>query len=815
MPYINVVLPLAVNTAFTYFVTNEQLSQLQIGIRVVVPFGQRKLYTALVSEYDVPAPQVYEAKPVHDILDESPIVTKPQLQLWLWIADYYMCSVGEVFRAAMPSALLLASETIVSAFDTNPDTNALDDDEYLVYEAMQVKSSLTIAEVEKIIGKKVSFKKLQRLISSKVVKLEEEVKEVYKPKLVSYIRLAEAFQDKEALPLLLQELSRAEKQKMAVLAFFDTQKKTDKYISYKEFVSQERVSQSAVDSLITKGVFEKYYIETSRLSGNFSEGSSAISLSAAQAKAKQEITDAWTKSETVLLKGVTASGKTEVYMSIINDLLNTENQVLYLLPEIALTTQLVGRLRKQFGNKVAVYHSRLSINERVEVWKQILERKPEAQIVIGARSALLLPFSNLDCIVIDEEHEPTFKQQDPAPRYHARDAALVLARFAEAKVLLGSATPSLESTYNVKTTKYGYVELNERFALQPLPQVEIVDLKDKQKRKLMTGHFSDTLLEAIRETLEQKQQIILFQNRRGYSPITECITCGHVPHCNQCDVALTYHQSKNQLRCHYCGFSVPQPVSCYACKSQTLIHKGFGTEQIQNELQELFPNIRVLRMDQDSTSGKFAFEKIIDSFKNREAEILVGTQMVAKGLDFSAVTLVGIMDADSILYQSDFRANERTFQLFTQVAGRAGRSTNPGKVILQTYNPFHFVLKDFINNDYAAMVDRELQERQQFYYPPVFKLAKLTFKSKNFELTQVAGTWFANALKEHTRAQVLGPIEPAVGRIRNEYLQHLMVKYAKGAAEKDLKEKLRKIRSSFEAIAQFKSVRLIVNIDYY
>ncbi len=815
MPYINVLLPLAVGTPFTYEVTLDDSKLLQVGIRVVVPFGKRKLYTGIVSETNVQPPVAYEAKLISDILDEIPIVSKAQLQLWMWIADYYMCNLGEVYRASMPSALLLASETIVSSFETPPDVSQLDDDEYLIYEAMQVKSSLTITEIEKIIQKKVSFKKLQHLIATKVIKLEEEIKEVYKPKLVSYIRLATAFQKQESLPELLQELARAEKQKMALLAFFDTLKKSDKLITYKEFVSQERISQAAVDALITKGVFEKYQVEVSRISNHPTEKSQRIELSSAQAKAKEEIFKAWQKRDAVLLKGVTASGKTEVYMSIIADLLTNNNQVLYLLPEIALTTQLVGRLRKQFGNKVAVYHSRLSINERVEVWKQILSGKPEAQIIIGARSALLLPFAKLGCIVIDEEHEPTFKQQDPAPRYHARDAALVLAQFAKAKVLLGSATPSLESIYNVRLGKYGYVELNERYAMQPLPKVEVVDLKEKQKRKLMTGHFSDTLIEAIRKTLEDKQQIILFQNRRGYSPITECTTCGHVPHCTQCDVALTYHKSKNQLRCHYCGFSVPQPTSCYACKSQTLTHKGFGTEQIQKELLDLFPNIRTLRMDQDSTSGKFGFEKIIDSFKNREAEVLVGTQMVAKGLDFSDVTLVGILDADSILYQSDFRANERTFQLFTQVAGRAGRSSKEGKVILQTFNPHHFVLKDFIENNYDSMAMRELQERQNFFYPPQQKLIKLTFKGKNFEVTQIAAGWFATALKEHTQSQILGPIEPAVGRIRNEYLQNVMIKFSKGQAEKNIKNQLRKIRTSFEAVSQFKSVRLIINVDFY
>jgi primosomal protein N' (replication factor Y) len=486
-----------------------------------------------------------------------------------------------------------------------------------------------------------------------------------------------------------------------------------------------------------------------------------------------------------------------------------------LLPEIALTTQLVGRLRAYFGDKVAVFHSKYNNNERVEVWKQVLENSPKAQIVIGARSALFLPFYQLGFIIVDEEHEQTFKQVDPAPRYHARDAAIVLAHSHQAKVLLGSATPSLETYFNAQSEKYGLVEISERFGNVQMPVIELVDLKDKYFRKRMTGHFSDTLVDDITLALSLGEQVILFQNRRGYSPIIECMTCGNVPQCQQCDVSLTYHKHKNQLRCHYCGYSMAKPTNCHSCSSIDLTTKGFGTEQIEQELISIFPSAKTGRMDQDTTRGKFGFEKIIDSFKNREVDILVGTQMLAKGLDFDNVSLVGIMNADTMLYHPDFRAFERSFQMMTQVAGRAGRSEKQGKVIIQTYNPNHNTIQQVTNNDYFGMYKEQLYDRQIYKYPPYFRIIKVTLKHRDFDKLKEGAMWLYQVMSQNLNMPVLGPEEPAISRIRNEYIRTILIKIPQNTPIGSTKKTIQKILNSFEAVALYRAIKVTLNVDFY
>ena len=538
-------------------------------------------------------------------------------------------------------------------------------------------------------------------------------------------------------------------------------------------------------------------------------------LSEAQNKAFTEIQESFNSQEVTLLHGVTSSGKTEIYIKLIEEFLLQEKQVLYLLPEIALTTQLVSRLTAHFGNKVAVFHSKYNNNERVEVWLQSLEKSEKAQIIIGARSALFLPFNDLGLIIIDEEHEQTFKQSDPAPRYHARDAAIVLANFHQAKVLLGSATPSIETYFNTQNKKYGLVELTERFSKVQMPEVELVDLKDKYFRKQMQGHFSDTLVNQISDALALGEQIILFQNRRGYSPVLECLTCGHVPECPQCDVSLTYHKHKNQLRCHYCGYSMAKPTNCQACSSVDLITKGFGTEQIQQEVQALFPSIKVGRMDQDTTRGKFGFEKVIDSFKNREVDILVGTQMLAKGLDFDNVSLVGVMNADNMLYHPDFRAFERSFQMLMQVSGRAGRSEKRGKVIIQTYNPNHNTIQQVTNNDYFGMYQEQLYDRKIYFYPPYFRLIRITLKHRDFEKLKEGSMWLYQVMKQNLEIPVLGPEEPVISRIRNEYLRVILIKIPQKENLGLIKGRISKMLNSFEAVATYRSIKTIVNVDFY
>ena len=653
------------------------------------------------------------------------------------------------------------------------------------------------------------------MLDKNVIALDEEMIETYKPKLVKYVRLQPKYESNESLSQLLELLKAATKQKELVLQYFQLKAIDKNPILAKKLIDSAHSTPAVLKALVDKNVFETYYIQEDRV--NFSDNSKPkkLELSSAQQLAYEAINNNLKQNEVCLLHGVTSSGKTEIYTKIIEDYLDKGQQVLYLLPEIALTTQLVSRLSHYFGNKVAVFHSKYSNNERIEVWNQVNTHSEKAKIVIGARSALFLPFTNLGCIIIDEEHEQTFKQVDPAPRYHARDAAIVLANFHKAKVVLGSATPSLETYYNANSGKYGLVTLSERYGNIMMPDITLVDLKDKYFRKKMSGHFSDVLIEEISKAITLGEQVILFQNRRGYSPLMECMTCGHVPQCQQCDVSLTYHKHKNQLRCHYCGYSIAKPTNCHSCSSVELTTKGFGTEQIQQELISLFPSATIGRMDQDTTRGKFGFEKIINSFKNREISILVGTQMLAKGLDFDNVTLVGIMNADNMLYHPDFRAFERSFQMMTQVSGRSGRSEKRGNVIIQTYNPNHNTIQQVTNNDYSGMYNEQLYERKNFQYPPFFKLIKLTIKHRDFDKLKEGSMWLYEVLKQHLQMPVLGPEEPSISRIRNEYIRTILIKIPTNLAVGSTKKQLQKMLNSFEAVPQYRSIKTIINVDYY
>jgi len=816
MHFVEVVLPLSLAKTFTYRVSEAEFLFIKKGMRVTVPFGKSKIYTALVIEIHNNKPTLYEAKEIHQILDNFPIVTEFQINHWIWIADYYMCAIGDVYRSAMPSALLLESETVITKKnDFLVDESLLSDDEYLVFEALQKQSSLKVQDIISILNKKNIFPVIQKLIDKNILVLQEEIQESYKPKLVRYVRLHTKYDTDEGLKELLEVLKNASKQKEVVLNYFQLSASEKKPITGKKLIEKAESSQAVVKALVEKEIFEEYFLQEDRInfSGNGREGE--LQLSLAQQKAFESIKESFVEKPVCLLHGVTSSGKTEIYIKLIEEYLATGKQVLYLLPEIALTAQLVSRLRAHFGNKVAVFHSKYNNNERVEVWNQVLLNAEKAQIVIGARSALFLPFYDLGFVVIDEEHEQTFKQSDPAPRYHARDAAIVLANANQAKVLLGSATPSIETYYNGNSGKFGFVEISERFGKVSLPEVVLVDLKDKYFRKKMNGHFSDVLIDEITTALSLGEQVILFQNRRGYSPIIECITCGHVPHCQSCDVSLTYHKHKNQLRCHYCGYSIAKPTHCHACHSVDLTTKGLGTEQIEQELLTIFPNAKTGRMDQDTTRGKFGFEKIIDTFKNREFDILVGTQMLAKGLDFDNVNLVGIMNADTMLYHPDFRAFERSFQMMTQVAGRAGRSEKKGKVIIQTYNPNHNTIQQVTNNDFGGMYKEQLYDRQIYKYPPYFRIIKLTLKQRDFDRLKEGAMWLYQVLSQNLEMPVLGPEEPVISRIRNEYIRTIIIKIPQNVSIVSTKKTIQKILNSFEAVSQYRSIKVTVNVDFY
>lgn len=785
-------------------------------MRVSVPFGKSKIYTAIVFNVHNEAPLVYDAKQIHQILDDSPIVTQEQLQHWQWIAKYYLCTIGEVMRAALPSGFILESETVISKNNEIViNDEDLKDDEFLIYEALHHQSSLKIQDLMSILDKKNVLPVINRLLDKNAISVEETVYQKYKPKLVRYVKLHSQYTSESKLQDLLNELSRAPKQRHVVMTLFSISATTKKPVKVSDLIKDGDASSTVIKTLIDKGVFEAYHIQHDRVEFSGKDNEHSKQLNEYQAKALDEINQSFKNQNITLIHGVTSSGKTEIYVKLIEEQLKAKKQVLYLLPEIALTTQLVSRLQNYFGEKVAVFHSKYSSHERVEVWNNMLRNSLKAQIILGARSSMLLPFQNLGLVIVDEEHESSFKQFDPAPRYHARDAAIVLASIFKAKTLLGSATPSLESYYNAKQGKYGFVELKHRFNNVLMPDIELVDIKDKHKRKRMNGHFSDRLIEEMTETLKDGYQIILFQNRRGFSPIIECNTCGHSPQCPNCDVSLTFHQYKNQLRCHYCGYNTVMPKTCEACGSVELDNKGFGTEQVEEEVKLLFPDHNVARMDLDTTRGKYGYEKIITALEQGEIDILVGTQMLTKGLDFRNVKLVGIMNADNMLNFPDFRAHERSYQLMTQVSGRAGRTDKRGKVLIQTYNPYHKILQQVSTNDYEQMFNEQLNERHDYKYPPIYRLIKITLKHKDYQKVDVGAEWYAKSLRTVFKQHVLGPEFPPVSRIRNQYLKNILIKIPQKQSLSKTKEAIIKINNSFFSIKDFRAVRVILNVDNY
>ena len=814
--FIDVILPLSLERNFTYAVTKAEADFIKIGVRVAVPFRKNKVYTGIVYNLHHNAPIAYEAKSIHSILDEVPVINSFQFKLWEWMSSYYLCSLGEIMRAAMPNAFLLESETIISL---NPsvefEVNNLKDDEYLVFEALQQQSSLKVDEINAIIDRKNSFPVLKRLLDHKVIALEQELSEKYKPKLIHCVRLHANYQHENALQILVETLKNASKQREIVLSYFSLAT-TSKQIKVADLKIKSNATSTQVKALIDKEVFDEYHFQTDRIQFQNSEDNASTELNSYQQTALEEIDAQFESKNIVLLHGVTSSGKTEVYVKKIESVLSQGKQALYLVPEIALTSQLVQRLQKYFGNQIAVYHSRYSQNERVEVWNHVLNHTENARVVIGARSSVFLPFSNLGLVIVDEEHEQSYKQFDPSPRYHARDTAIVLAALFESKTLLGSATPSLESFFNAtKERKYGYVALNKRFNNVLMPEIELVDLTDKYKRKRMTGHFSDRLIAEIKDTLEAECQVILFQNRRGYSPVVSCNTCGHTPECPNCDVSLTFHQYKNQLRCHYCSHAMAMQQFCGACGGVEIDSKGFGTEQIQQEIELIFPDAKVARMDLDTTRGKYSYDRIIASFENKEVDILVGTQMVTKGLDFRHVKLVGVLNADQLINFPDFRAHERSFQLLQQVAGRAGRTDIRGKVIVQTYNPYHTILQQVSINDYESMFFEQLEDRRIYKYPPYCRIIKLTLKHKDYNKVNEGADWLATSLRHVFKDNVLGPEFPIVSRIRNQYHKNILLKIPQKQSLVKTKSVLQKIKLRFLSTRDFRAVRLLINVDNY
>lgn len=814
--YADILLPLPLERNYTYALPRELREGLRRGCRVAVPFGSAKLYTGLVLGLHQEPPAAYEAKEVYRLLDTEPLVTPEQLRHWEWVAQYYMCTLGEVFRSAVPSVFLLQSETRIKPGEQPPvDADALDDEAYLVMEALERQPVLSIAEISGIVDRKNTLPLLGRMLREGWIRQEEKLVERFVPKKVRYIRLAEDFREEKALEALLSGLSRAPKQAAILLQLFQLQEGRDKPVKTQKLLTASGASRSSLRALMDKGVLEEYFLEVSRLDiPAVDSGGGLPQLTPHQKKALGQIREGFRSGRPALLHGITSSGKTEVYARLISEELDAGRQVLYLVPEIAITEQLVRRLQRIFGAAVAVFHSRMNLQERAELWHRIRDGNAEARLLVGARSALFLPFADLGLVIVDEEHENTFKQFDPAPRYHARDAAVVLATYFKARVLLGSATPSIESYHNAMTGKYALTGMQRRFGDVLLPEMELVDLGEQYRKKKLKGHFSERLRDEIRANLDLRRQVILFQNRRGFAPIVECTTCGHAPQCHNCDVSLTFHKHRKELRCHYCGYHRPLEPECAACGNPSLDTKGFGTEQVESELRELFPQQAVRRMDLDTTRGKYGFQKIIHDFEAGEIDILVGTQMLTKGLDFRNVGLVGIMNADSLLNFPHFRAHERCFQLLTQVAGRAGRTEERGRVLIQTYHPHHQILQQVAAGDYKTMYQEQVYQREQFGYPPSSRLIKITFRHKEYNRVVEGAAWFGRYMRQVFGKQVLGPEFPPIARIRNQYHKNILLKIPKEQGLSQTKNSIKRIQRSFNAISRYRSIRLIYNVDY-
>ncbi len=778
--FVEVILPLAIAKNYTYRVPFEWNSLVAIGKRVVVQFGKSKLYTAIVVAVGNRPPEKYEAKYLIEILDDRPVVTAGQLQFWAWMADYYMCYAGEVMNAALPSALKLASETRITlnkGFEF--DRSALHDKEYLIVEALEIQPELTVSDIVKLLGQKTVMPVLKLLFEKNIIHISEEVSERYKPRTRTFITLHPDYHNQDNLKELFGILEkRAPKQADAVLAYIKLARH-QKAITKNELVEESGAAAASITSLIEKEIFIAEEKNVSRLYFEDTEDYNTFELSEQQREVLAHINDQFKQKEVVLLHGVTSSGKTQLYIRLIEEVIAAGRQVLYLLPEIALTTHIIERLRMYFGTNIGIYHSRFNDNERVEVWQKVLNN--EYKVVLGARSSVFLPFNDLGLIIVDEEHETSYKQYDPAPRYNARDAAIFLANMHKGKVLLGSATPSFESYYNARTHKYGFAELTERYGGVKLPEIEVVSIAKETKEKTIRSHFTSVLLADIDTALLAKEQVILFQNRRGYAPILMCKICAYTPKCINCDVSLTFHKSSGKLHCHYCGYKEDSPKICPACGSTHLEYKGFGTEKIEDELQLLLPDARIARMDLDTTRSRNSLQTLLNDLEEKKIDVLVGTQMVAKGLDFSGVTVIGIVNADSLLKFPDYRANERSYQLLAQVSGRAGRRDKQGKVVIQTYDVNHRVIKQVIENDYTGLYFTEMEERRSFKYPPFYRIINLDIKHKDPEMVNNQAAYLAVELRKHFGDRVIGPEYPLVGRIRNYYIKSIMLKFEKDA----------------------------------
>ncbi|MBE6306650.1 MAG: primosomal protein N' [Bacteroidales bacterium] len=816
--FADVILPLPLYRYFTYRVPVEMQGRLRQGHRVVVSFGRSKFYTAIVVALHDTEPQGYEVKEIATLLDDEPIVLRPQLKFWEWIAEYYLCSVGDVYKAALPSGLKLESETsltINTDFEEEAD-DRLSEREVVLMQALSAQGRLTVHELEKATGLRNTLPVLRRLVEREAVFVSERLKANYKPKTEVCVRLTFEQGNHDALRHAFDLVGRAKQQETLLLSFLDLshfmQAGCYTEVSRSQLLERAGVSPAVLAGLVNKGVLETYKREVSRFEQVVRQCVPMPELSGEQSRALNEIFDSMREKAVTLLHGVTSSGKTEIYIHLIDAILRQGRQVLYLVPEIALTTQLTERLQRVFGDKLLIYHSRFSDNERVEIWQKML-RSRQPRVVLGVRSSVFLPFHDLGFVIVDEEHETSYKQYDPAPRYHARNAAIVLAQMYGAKVLLGSATPAVESYYNAMSGKYGLVELHKRYADNPLPEVRVVDMREQRRKRLARGNFSAPLLDEMRGALKREEQVILFQNRRGFAPMVECRECAWIPKCTQCDVSLTYHKRDNRLVCHYCGYSCEVPHICPACLQPTIEVRGFGTERIEEDVETLFPNTQLARMDMDTTRSRNAYQDIIDDFASGKSKILIGTQMVTKGLDFDRVSIVGILSADSMLSFPDFRAHERAFQMMAQVAGRSGRGKSKGVVLLQTSQPDLPLIAQVINHDYRGMYNDQVEQRKNFGYPPFTRLIYIYLKHRDEAMLDTLSQRYATMLRKVFANRVLGPDNPPVARIQSLYIRKIMLKVETTASMSQVKDLLRQIYEHSLIDNNFKSLMLYYDVD--
>ncbi len=827
--YADIILPLPLANTYTYAIPTDFLEKLQVGMRVMVPV-QRKIYTGIVYAIHQLKPEDYEVKEIYSVLDDYPIVRRPQLQFWEWISSYYQSFLGDVYKAALPSGLKLESETHIALNqDFDIELNALVNKEIAVVSILQKEKNPSIQEIEKQLGIKNALPLLKSMLEREIVFIDEKVIESYKPRREDFVRLTPQMHEEENLQNAFKSVERAKKQEELLLRFLDLQYRhsdrtlresqrpqiaeaLEASVSKKQLLSFAELNASILNGLVEKNILEIYKKEVGRLDMSVLETQKAKQLNYPQQRAYNEILQSFTQKQVTLLHGVTSGGKTEIYIHLIEETLKLGRQVLYLLPEIALTVQLTSRLKQVFGNKIGVYHSKFPDAERVEIWNNLLQNKGY-EVIIGVRSSVFLPFRDLGLIIVDEEHESTYKQYDPAPRYHARNAAIVLANMHGGKVLLGTATPSIESYNNAIGGKYGLVELTERYESIKLPEIIAVDTKELRRKKQMKSLFSPLLLNKMTEVLKNNEQVILFQNRRGYASYIECPACAHVPHCKNCDVSLTVHKAFHSLTCHYCGYTENIPAKCPQCGSDQIDSRGFGTERIQDEIQELFPDARIGRLDLDTARTRNSYEKIIADFEEQKIDILVGTQMISKGLDFAHVSLVGILNADNLLNFPDFRAHERAFQLMAQVSGRAGRKNKQGTVILQTSDVEHPVIKQVIANDYKAMFSTQMHERELFNYPPYFRLISVMMKHRDLQILNKAANQMAYELRGVFGNRVLGPDNPPVTRVQNLFIKHILLKIEAQSSNEKAKELINQVSQHIRSLDLFKSLQINLDVD--